>query len=147
MALDDLGEKLSRISTKEKDIFGMGMPHGARTTSTKEEFKGKKILWGTKIFPINNNVDAADYASFMNWVLSNPKARNVVREDSTWTKDGELVRVVDFTYEEGDVYGENQTSIKDNKPLSSVDITRTPSSEALSSSEGKKFTDDDFVQE
>ena len=146
----DVGKMLSDIA--DGDISGLGdtgMPGIARTTSTKKEFTTKKRLWETRFFPINDDEDARNYAMFMNWVMENPSDRIIVREESSWTKDGELIRVVDMIRFSGDPVAVVEASdVVPERDTSLDDITRvnanTNSKDSVEG--GRRFTPDDYVE-
>jgi len=145
----DISKILSDVSMGDvSGLNGTGMPGVARTTTTAKEFAKKKRVWKTKFFPINNDSDASDYSEFMNWVLENGKERIVVREDSSWTKDGELIRVVDFIhYKDDPVNLDPDRDSTQNEPEPEPDITRVPIKDGENLNTGKRFSPEDYVSE
>lgn len=146
----DIGTILDSIADNNvADRPPEGIPRvKIKTTNTKAEMKkyARKYVFSTKFFPINNDVDAADYALFMNWILEIGEERSVVREESNWTKEGELIRVIDFVQKVTDT-----TSYKDPVPAYvkkdevKEDIT-TKKKEETSPDKGERFDPDDYVQ-
>jgi signal transduction protein with GAF and PtsI domain len=79
----------------------MGMPE-IKTTSIDKELKNseKNRVFKTKVFAILDDVSAEEYSAFINYLLKNKKTTSVLREAENWTKDGELIRVVDYIEDE-----------------------------------------------
>lgn len=145
----DIGSILNDIADNnvaDKAIGGIPSVK-IKTTNTKDEMKkhARKHVFSTKFFAINNDIDAEQYASFMNWLLEVGAERRVVREESNWTKEGELVRVVDFVQRTTD-----KTSYKDPAPVyveegeEKEDITTQKKEEFPD--KGERFDPDDYVQ-
>jgi hypothetical protein len=57
-------------------------------------------MFKTKVFAILDDVSAEEYSAFINYLMRNKKSTTVIRELENWTKDGELIRVVDYIEEE-----------------------------------------------
>jgi hypothetical protein len=127
---------------------GRGMPNIARTTTTAKEFAPKPRVYETKFFAINSDEDACVYSSFMNWLISDRQNRTIIREESSWTKEGELIRVVDFVRLVGDPYPEGfnvETMIR--KQSKEEDITREPENTTSPSIDaGQRFSSNDYVE-
>jgi hypothetical protein len=144
----DLAQIIEDISVGDSSgLGGAGMPSIARTTTTKKEFAPKVRIYETRFFPINNDTDAIAYSSFMNWILFDRKNRAIIREESSWTKEGELIRVVDFVRLAGDPFDPNfDAEAMSNKKEEKDDITRESLSETEQVTDtGKRFTLDDYV--
>ena len=93
----DVSEIVQDIgANKISGVAGFTMPSHARTTTTKAEQAMPKTVFKTKLFTIYCDDDARLYASFINWIIEDKDNRIIVREESTWTKDGALIRIVDF---------------------------------------------------
>jgi hypothetical protein len=96
--------ELSEIINKQAEGIArsLGMPK-IKTTTVDEELKKKKVkkVFSTRVFVILDDVSGEDYAEFINEILTSNGEMEVIREDTNWTKDGELIRVVDYiTYHE-----------------------------------------------
>jgi len=75
------------------------MPTADVTTVEKEiEKKTPKKEFATKVFIIINDVTALEYSEFINQVLESGGDMEIVREEQNWTKDGELIRVIDYVF-------------------------------------------------
>jgi len=82
-------------------VKALGMPEVRTTTYEKEVNKNKKNkVFKTKVFVLIDDISAEEYAAFMNYLIANNKTTELIREVENWTKDGELVRVVDYIEEE-----------------------------------------------
>jgi signal transduction protein with GAF and PtsI domain len=78
----------------------MGMPNVRTTTVDKELEKNKKNKeFKTKVFAILDDVSAEEYSAFINYIMKNSKTTTIIREEQNWTKDGELIRVIDYIEE------------------------------------------------
>ncbi len=79
----------------------LGMPDVKTTTVDNELAKAEKSkVFKTKVFAILDDVSAEEYSAFINYLMKNRKTTTVLREEENWTKDGELIRVVDYVEEE-----------------------------------------------
>jgi len=79
----------------ENIISSMGMPK-ARTTTLENESKSKtKREYGVKFFVMIDDESSESYSAFMT-MLMNDSSYTIVREDKSWTQEGELIRVVDY---------------------------------------------------
>jgi len=95
-------DELAKIIDKQAEGIArsLGMPKIKTTTVDKEMSKSKtKRVFGTRVFVILDDISAEDYSEFINEVLSSKGSMEIMREDTSWTKDGELIRVVDFMKE------------------------------------------------
>ena len=92
------GEALSKLIDEQAlgIVKSLGMPT-IKTTTVDEELEKskKKKIFATKVFAIIDDISAADYAEFINSVLDTGTTQ-IVREVESWTKDGELIRVIDY---------------------------------------------------
>lgn len=91
--------ELAEIISKQAEGIAksLGMPD-VKTTSVDEELKKtkKKNTFKTKLFVIIDDISAEDYSKFIDNIISNPQDFEIIREVENWTKDGELIRVVDY---------------------------------------------------
>ncbi len=78
-------------------VKAMHMPN-IKTTTLEKEQSGRKAkrVFKTKVFAIIDDVSAEEYATFINFLMERDSETNVMREVENWTKDGELIRVVDY---------------------------------------------------
>ena len=86
--IDEAGAKMAA---------SMGMPE-ARTTTVEKEFNTAdkiKKTYHVKFFAILDDESAAVYSDFMTKLI-NSSGTQIVREDKSWTQEGELLRVVDY---------------------------------------------------
>lgn len=94
---------LSDIINKQAEgiVKAMKMPE-IKTTSVEEELKKSKAkkVFKTKVFVLLDDVSAEEYSAFINYLMTNDKTTTVLREVENWTKDGELIRVVDYIEDE-----------------------------------------------
>jgi len=77
----------------------LSMPN-VKTTTFDEEIKknkSKKPIFKTRVFVLLDDISAEDYADFINSILTSNGDKTIIREVENWTKDGELIRVVDYT--------------------------------------------------
>jgi hypothetical protein len=75
----------------------MGMPSVKTTTVEKEMANSKKKKsFYTRVFAILDDISAEEYSAFINYIITNSKTTTIIREEQNWTKDGELIRVVDY---------------------------------------------------
>jgi len=73
-----------------------GMPQIPVTTLEKESKKNApQQTFHTRVFAILEDETAHEYAKFINFVI-NSKNVTILREEQNWTKEGELIRVVDY---------------------------------------------------
>jgi len=82
----------------------LSMPN-VKTTTFDEEIKknkSKKPVFRTRVFVIIDDISAEDYAEFINSILIANGDKTIIREVENWTKDGELIRVVDYTEKQAD---------------------------------------------
>ncbi len=96
-------EDLAKIIDKQAAGIAksLGMPKIKTTTVDSElKKKTKNRVFGTRVFVVIDDISAEDYSEFINEVLSSKGKMEIMREESSWTKDGELIRVVDFMTEE-----------------------------------------------
>ncbi len=78
-------------------VKAMHMPGVKTTTLEKEQSDGKaKRVFKTRVFAILDDVSAEAYSSFINFLMERDSETSVMREVENWTKDGELIRVVDY---------------------------------------------------
>jgi len=70
----------------------------------KKENTPPKKEFATKVFLIIDDISALEYSEFINQVFRSKGDMEVVREVENWTKEGELIRVVDYVFpsREGD---------------------------------------------
>ena len=81
----------------EAIVRNLKMPEVKTTSLEKEMEKNKKIKkFSTRVFLLIDDVSAESYSSFMNYIIENPKTTKLLREVENWTKDGELIRVIDY---------------------------------------------------
>ena len=94
--------ELNEIINKQAEgiVKSLGMPK-VKTTSVEKELANTKMKkkFGTRVFVILDDISAEDYADFINDVLQSRGTMEIMREETSWTKDGELLRVVDFMQE------------------------------------------------
>lgn len=79
----------------------LGMPK-VKTTTFDEEIKKKSSkhpVFRTRVFVLLDDVSAEEYSEFINDILDSGGTKNIIREVENWTKDGELIRVIDYTEE------------------------------------------------
>ena len=92
-------DNIADIINKQAEgiVKAMGMPE-VKTTSLEEELSktNKKKMFKTRVFVLLDDVSAEEYSAFINYLMSNKKTATVLREVENWTKDGELIRVVDY---------------------------------------------------
>ena len=94
----DIKELIDREA--ENIVKAMGMPVTKTTTVEKELSKSKKRkVFETRVFLIINDASAATYSSFITQLIAGDDGRRILRESENWTKDGELIRVVDTVRE------------------------------------------------
>ena len=90
---------LSEIINSQADgiVTALRMPE-IKTTTVEKELSKKKTekLFKTRVFVLINDTSAIEYSSFINEVMRNSKTTTIMRESENWTKDGELIRVVDY---------------------------------------------------
>ena len=101
MAID-----IQEIIAKEAEgiVKALGMPT-PRTTSFDKEMKKKKKkrkIFETRVFLIVSDASAISYSQFISDIMSGSSGRELVREVENWTKEGELIRVVDTVRETDD---------------------------------------------
>ena len=92
------GEKLAQMIDEQAAGIAksLGMPRVQTTTVDKELKKNSsKKKFNTRVFAILDDISAQEYSEFINEVLRTGTTQ-IIREDQSWTKDGELIRVVDF---------------------------------------------------
>ncbi len=95
--------ELNEIIDKQAEgiVKSLGMPKIKTTNIDKElEKKVKKSNFGTRVFVILDDISAEEYSSFINEILKSKGKMTLMREDFNWTKDGELIRVIDYMEEE-----------------------------------------------
>lgn len=82
-------------------VKAMKMP-SIKTTSIEKENKKKerKKIFKTKVFVIIDDVSGEEYSTFINYLMEHKSETLVIREVENWTKDGELIRVIDYVEEE-----------------------------------------------
>ena len=140
-----LAENLDKIT---EDVVNAtknrGMPSN-NTTDTTTKMAAPQIKFCTKFFPINSDEEAANFAMFMNWLLAHNKHRKMIREESNWTKDGELIRVIDFVVRADDASDYQDFKFNDDAHAKKRDIFREPP--LPETHKGEKFEEDDFVGE
>ena len=77
----------------------LGMPTAEVTTYEKEiKKKTPKKEFATRVFLIIDDISAMEYAEFINQILASSGDMEIMREVENWTKDGELIRVVDYVF-------------------------------------------------
>jgi ribosomal protein L20 len=77
------------------------MPHAEVTSYEREQKKNRKRkLFATRVFAIIDDISAEEYSEFINQVIMSDGEIEIVREVENWTKDGELIRVVDYVTNE-----------------------------------------------
>lgn len=83
-----------------KLVDSIGMP-SAKTTTIEQEYgkKEKKKVYKVKFFNLIDDESAQAYGEFMTDLI-NKQGIKIVREDKSWTPEGELLRVVDYVEEE-----------------------------------------------
>lgn len=69
----------------------------------------QKFIYRSRFFIIGDNVSAAEYADFINIVISNPSKFKILREKESWTQHGELMKFVEYMQHE---------SVEDEEPTS-----------------------------
>ncbi len=75
----------------------MRMPETKTTSVKQEQAKKQKIqTFRTRIFVIIDDYSGQEYADFINTLILDSTTYEVLREVENWTKDGELIRVVDY---------------------------------------------------
>ena len=95
-------ENISEIinSQAEGIVKALKMPEVRTTTVEKERGKKKtKRKFNTRVFAILDDYSAEEYSSFIDSIINEPESMTVMREVENWTKDGELIRVVDYIEE------------------------------------------------
>ena len=75
----------------------LGMPT-IKTTSVEKEIAKTlvKKKFGTRVFVILDDISGENYAEFINEILQSRGSMEIMREETSWSKDGELIRVIDF---------------------------------------------------
>ena len=97
--MDDLAKIIDKQA--EGIAKSLGMPKISTTSVDKEKSKGsKKRKFGTRIFVLLDDISALEYSDFINDILSSKGKMELMREVESWTKDGELIRVIDYMDEE-----------------------------------------------
>ena len=78
-------------------VKSLGMPT-IKTTSVDKELASKKMKrkFGTRVFVILDDISGEYYAEFINEILQSGGLMEIMREETSWSKDGELIRVIDF---------------------------------------------------
>ena len=69
-----------------------------KTVNFKDYIKSKNVkkTFLSKFFAIGDDFEASLYAEFINAIMNDPKKYQMIREEQTWTKEGELIRMVDY---------------------------------------------------
>ena len=94
MDLNEIIEKQAEGIAK-----ALRMPEANVTTYEKEIKKKKpKKEFATRVFLIIDDISALEYAEFINQVFESGGDMEIMREVENWTKDGELIRVVDYVF-------------------------------------------------
>ena len=85
--IDEAGSQISA---------SIGMP-SAKTTTVEKEFakNGTRKEYNVRFFNLIDDESAKDYSDFMTSIINKPGIQ-IVREDKSWTQEGELLRVVDY---------------------------------------------------
>ena len=96
--MDDLAKIIDKQA--EGIAKSLGMPK-VTTTSMKEELakKSKGKTFKTRVFVILDDISGEEYSEFINEVLMSKGKMEIMREETSWTKDGELIRVFDYMVE------------------------------------------------
>ena len=68
----------------------------ALTPAIYELYNTIRKTFLSKFFVIGEDYDASVYAEFINELMNNPKKYQMIREEQNWTKEGELIRMVDY---------------------------------------------------
>jgi len=93
-----MSDKLAQMIDEQAAgiVKSMGMPQ-VKTTTVEKELRDNKAKnkFATRVFAILDDVSALEYSEFINEVLETGTTR-IIREVESWTKDGELIRVVDY---------------------------------------------------
>lgn len=74
-----------------------GIPKITNLDSEKKK-RAKKSFFKARIFLIEDDTDAGQYADFMNMLISGE--HKLLREESTWTQHGELKKFVEYMEDE-----------------------------------------------
>ena len=155
----DLGAILKSVEDgTAENPTGSAMPNGTITTSLEKEKKKARMVFDTKTFYISDDISGREFAAFINWIIEPGKGRTLLREDSTFTQTGELVRICDYLRradDNGDDEMEDTTPYvgdEDDEDLKRAqpDITKEEpkeQKEIKEGHEGERFTGDDYVSE
>ena len=93
------------IRQQASNIASTMMPEASITSYEKEmKKKAGNFVMRTRFFAIIDDLSAEEYSTFITEIIKNPDKYKLIREAENWTKEGELIRVVDFLEEspEGD---------------------------------------------
>jgi len=150
MSGKDLGSILNAVESGNVSApEGVSMPNGAITTSLEKEKKKARMVFNTKIFYIADDDGAESFANFINWIMEDGKQRSLLREESTFTPTGELIRICDFLKKASDKSSSENYCIdaEEEEEEQGKDITREPVNEDDDTHVGERFTSDDYVPE
>jgi len=153
----DLGAILKSVEEGTASVpTGNSMPNGTITTSLEKEKKKARMVFRTKTFYISDDISGREFANFINWIIEPGKGRTLLREESTFTQTGELVRICDYL-RRADDNGDDEMEERyigdeddENLKKAQIDITKEEpkeQEEIKEGHEGERFTNDDYVSE
>jgi len=110
--------------TENESTASVSMPE---TVNFKDYMKSKnaKKTFLSKFFVIGDDYGASLYSEFINTIMNNPREYQMIREEQTWTKEGELIRMVDYIQTEI----KNEPTPKKKKAKIKIDPIPEPSTE------------------
>ena len=142
---------------------GQAMPSSQTPLPMGGKAKGNTMLFYSVIFYITGADKAAEFATFINWLIVPGKGRILLSEEKNWTPEGELIRSMDYVAPATDTefFGPEGVSTRevvapvkvDTKEEDAKNETERKRKEAekeredVAREEEKRFTADDYVSD